>query len=106
MDLSLTNFSKNSPLLRRGSMSQNLLQSQFGKNIQKIAKRFGEAIKSENDKDVIYYDEIWEICKSALEFMYEERFDFIYSDDYYGIYMINKDKWLYKIENNIEELRK
>lgn len=78
---------------------QNLLQSEFGKNIQKVVKGFGEAIKNESDVEVIYYDDVWEVCKSALEFMYQEKFDFIYNDNYYGIYMTDKDEWLMKVKN-------
>lgn len=74
-------------------------QSEFGKRIQRIVEGFGKEIKNENYIDVIYYDDIWEICKSALEFMYQERVDFIYSDAYYGIYMTDKDEWLMKVKN-------
>ena len=78
-----------------------LEQSNFGKNLVHFAEKYNLALKTRDEKLRLYYTDLWNVYKEALEFIYHREFVFVHEPHYYGIRPLAnlyKSIWLLKVE--------
>lgn len=82
----------------RGRTRNLLSQSEFGNKLKQLVIDWDKAIQDGNQQQEIYCSDLWDMCKSALEFYEQEKFDFVIGINYCGIYASDYDQWIVKIE--------